>query len=425
MTVFDSLNGQQRLNLFNLFTAGLLFWAGLASLLPTLPLYIQHVGGDEWVGTVMACFALGLLLSKAPLSKMIDRQGRKLVLLLGMSAIAIAPLGYFFFSNIPALMMFRAVHGISIAAFATAYSALVVDVSPRHCRGELIGYMSLVNPMGMAVGPAIGGFLQQSAGFSPAILLSAALGIIGLLFTMRIAEPDRDLPNPLRQDVPFSNDKHLSAKTHKRPEPQKFWSLLLTPRIRIPALVLFVIGIAFGTLSTFIPLYMQEQGVDLNIGLFYTVSAIMSFSARLVIGRASDRYGRGIFITLSLLLYGTAMSILWQAQSAPFFLLGAAIQGCGAGTLIPMISALMADRAQPHERGQMFGLCMVGFDLGIAIAGPVMQQLALQLGYGHLFGIVTAMIVFGLIVFLTHSSKDLMHSLKFALGKGKDVYAVD
>ena len=108
---------------------------------------------------------------------MIDRRGRKLFLLVGMSAIAIAPLGYFFFANIPALMFFRSIHGISIAAFVTAYSALVVDISPRHCRGELIGYMSLVNPVGMAVGPAMGGFLQQSAGFSPAILLSSALGI--------------------------------------------------------------------------------------------------------------------------------------------------------------------------------------------------------------------------------------------------------
>ena len=425
MNVFNSLDGPQKLNLFNLFSSGLLFWAGLASLLPTLPLYIQHVGGDEWVGTVMAFFAIGLLLSKAPLSKMTDGQGRKRVLLLGMSAIAIAPLGYILFANIPSLMLFRAIHGVSIAAFATAYSALIVDVSPRHCRGELIGYMSLVNPIGMAIGPAIGGFLQQSAGFFPAILLSAVLGGIGLLFTLRVTETEQDaskleLPNhPLHEQTQLPHSAPQSIKS------QKFWSLLITPRIRTPAFVLLVIGIAFGTLSTFIPLYILEEGVVLNIGLFYTVAAIMSFSARLMIGRASDRYGRGIFITASLILYGTAMFILWQANSAPLFLLGAAFQGCGAGMLIPMMSALMADRAYAHERGQMFGLCMVGFDVGIAIAGPVMQQLALRIGYGNLFGLVTGMILFGLCIFLTCSSKDLIYSLKFSLGRAKDIYAVD
>lgn len=422
LQVFNSLERQEKVNLFNLFSAGLLFWAGLASLLPTLPLYIQEVGGDEWVGIVMAFFALGLLLSKAPLSKMIDRRGRKVVLLLGMSAIAIAPLGYFFFANIPSLILFRALHGISIAAFATAYSALVVDVSPRQARGELIGYMSLVNPVGMAIGPAVGGFLLQAEGFAPAILLSAVLGGLGLLFTLRVAEPDRSqstVPAPTTGNHPNS-----LAATQDKPS-QKFWSLLLTPRIRTPALVLLVVGLAFGTLSTFIPLYIIEEGITLNIGLFYTVAAIMSFSARLIIGRASDRYGRGIFITASLLLYGTAMSILWQADSAELFLLAAAFQGCGAGMLIPMMSALMADRAYPHERGQMFGLCMVGFDVGIAIAGPVMQVLALRIGYGNLFGLVTGMIMIGLGIFLTLSSKDLMHSLRFALGRGKDVYAVD
>ena len=73
----------------------------------------------------------------------------------------------------------------------------------------------------------------------------------------------------------------------------------------------------------------------------------------------------------------------------------------------------------------MFGLCMVGFDLGIAIAGPTMQQIALLIGYGNLFGIVAMMIGIGLGIFLTLSSKDLNHSLKFALGKGRDLYAVD
>ncbi|MEB3231038.1 MAG: MFS transporter, partial [Leptolyngbyaceae bacterium] len=99
--------------------------------------------------------------------------------------------------------------------------------------------------------------------------------------------------------------------------------------------------------------------------------------------------------------------------------------GSAAGTVIPMMAALMADRAQAHERGQLFGLCMVGFDVGIAIAGPTMQTLALQVGYSNIFGLVTAVILVGLMIFLTCSSKDLAHSVRFALGKGQDIYAVD
>jgi MFS family permease len=55
------------------------------------------------------------------------------------------------------MMVIRAFHGLSIAAFVVAYSALVIDIAPPANRGELLGYMSLVNPVGMALGPCLGG----------------------------------------------------------------------------------------------------------------------------------------------------------------------------------------------------------------------------------------------------------------------------
>ncbi|MEB3358328.1 MAG: MFS transporter [Synechococcales bacterium] len=405
-----TLNGQQQLNLLVLFTAGLLFWSGLASMLPTLPLYVRDAGGSsQQVGIVMACFAVGLLLSKAWLSRLADEQGRKLVLVIGMSAIALAPLGYLAFQSIPILMALRGFHGISIAAFATAYSALVIDISPPQNRGEVIGYMSLVNPIGLALGPALGGFLQETGGYTPAFLSATALGVLGLICTARV------------QESPIA-----SAGGAARPETdQKFWSLLGSERVRVPAFVLLMVGIAFGTISTFAPLFITSVGVDLNIGLFYTAAAIASFSVRILIGRASDRYGRGLFITLSLILYSGAMLILCQATTAALFVLGAIFQGAAGGTIIPMTAALMADRSYPNERGRMFGLCMVGFDAGIAAAGPIMGSFADSVGFRLIFGCVAGLILIGLAAFLTLSSKDMAHSLRFALGRGQDLYAVD
>ena len=389
-----------------LFTAGLLFWSALAALLPTLPLYIRDIGGDsQAIGIVMGTFAIGLLASRSWLAQLADRKGRKLVLLIGMAAVAFAPLGYAVTDSIPLLMGIRAFHGLSIAAFALAYSALVVDFSPPEHRGELIGYMSLVNPIGMAIGPAMGGYLQAWLGYLPMFVAAAALGGIGLLCTAQVQEPAID------------------RVTADQPN-QQFWSLLLTPRVRIPATVLLLIGLAFGTLSTFVPLFIQEAGVRLNVGLFYTAAAIASFSIRLVTGRASDRYGRGVFITVSLMLYSLSMLTLWQATTASQFLIAGAVEGAGAGILIPMMAALMADRALPHERGRIFGVCMVGFDLSIAIAGPVLGTLATSLGYRHIFGLAGLLSLLGFAVFLTLSSKTLVYSLRFALGRGGDLYAV-
>jgi MFS family permease len=420
-----------RSNLTVLFVAGLCFWAGLAGLLPTLPLFIETLGGSgQQIGIVMASFAIGLIVARPTLSRLADERGRKIVMLIGLSAIALAPFGYLLVQVLPhltfplnllghtltvdvsilAMMVIRAFHGLSIAAFVVAYSALVIDIAPPANRGELIGYMSLVNPVGMALGPALGGFLYEAHGFFTAFLVMGLLGVAGLALILRLEEPYRPVP-------PVANGSSRKS--------EKFWQLLWTGRVRVPAIVLLLVGLAFGTLSTFVPLYVRETGLALNVGLIYTASAIASFISRLLVGRASDIHGRGRFITASLGIYSLSMVVFWLADSAPIFLLAGLIQGFAAGTLIPMIAALMGDRSQSTERGRTFGLVMVGFDLGIAFAGPVFGTLADSLGYRNIFGLAGIMTFVGMLIFITTSSKDLSHSIRFALGGGRDIYAVD
>jgi MFS family permease len=420
-----------RSNLTVLFVAGLCFWAGLAGLLPTLPLFIETLGGSgQQIGIVMASFAIGLIVARPTLSRLADERGRKSVMLIGLSAIALAPFGYLLVQVLPhltfplnllghtltvdvsilAMMVIRAFHGLSIAAFVVAYSALVIDIAPPANRGELIGYMSLVNPVGMALGPALGGFLYEAHGFFTAFLVMGLLGVAGLALILRLEEPYRPVP-------PVANGSSRKS--------EKFWQLLWTGRVRVPAIVLLLVGLAFGTLSTFVPLYVRETGLALNVGLIYTASAIASFISRLLVGRASDIHGRGRFITASLGIYSLSMVVFWLADSAPIFLLAGLIQGFAAGTLIPMIAALMGDRSQSTERGRTFGLVMVGFDLGIAFAGPVFGTLADSLGYRNIFGLAGIMTFVGMLIFITTSSKDLSHSIRFALGGGRDIYAVD
>ncbi|MBK4729880.1 MFS transporter [Oxynema sp. CENA135] len=412
LNAFEQLEPNRRNSLTILFGSGLLFWASIASLLPTLPLYVEDLGGTKaQIGLVMGAFALGLLPSRPWLGPLADRRGRKLVLWIGAAVVAIAPLGYLAIDSIPLLMVLRAFHGISIAAFTTGYSALVTDLSPPQRRGELVGYMSLVNPLGVAIGPAIGGFLQASLGYTPLFLMSFALGSFSWLTLFAVEEPPREVAE--------------GAGDRLDPErSESFWRLLASPQVRIPSFVMLTIGLVFGTIATFIPLYIKSANIDLNPGFFYTAAAIASFSLRLFTGRASDRYGRGLFITGGLICYLVAMLGLWQAHS-PIDILGAAfIEGCGAGTLIPMMVVLMADRCQPHQRGRFFALCIGGFDLGIALAGPILGAIAQDVGYRNMFGIAASMAAIALVTFVTQSSQTVKQSVRFALGRSVDVYAV-
>lgn len=407
MSTFAKLSAQTKQNLGVLFTAGLLFWASLASLLPTLPLYVKSIGApDHQLGIVMGAFAIGLLLFRPQAGKMADQQGRKIVLLIGISVATLAPVCHLLTQSIPILMVVRAFHGISIAAFTTAYSSLVVDIAPPENRGELIGYMSLVNPIGMALGPAIGGYLQELTTYAPVFVLSSLLGMISLTCAM------------------FVNAPPVQHQPQDRSSERVFWRLLISDRIRIPTITMLLVGIAFGAIATFVPLHIKESNVGLNSGLFYTAAAITSFITRFVSGKASDRYGRGRFISIGLLSYAVSLIVLAVANSASWFLLAGALEGLGGGTFLPIMIALVADRCQPFERGRIFGLFVGGFDLGIALAGPFLGSVSNAIGYRGLYAVAAIVAFSALIVFMTLSSKSVAHSLKFALGYGKDPYAI-
>jgi MFS family permease len=418
--VWKVLESTTKQKLINLFAAGLLFWISITLLLPTLPTYIQAMGGNtQQVGIVMSCFAIGLIASRTWLGKVADLRSRKIVILIGTLVAAIAPIFYLSVHSILGLGLIRAFHGISIAAFTIGYSALVIDLAPIQHRGTLIGYMNLAVPTGMSVGPALGGFLQYSGkqyipegtGYEVLFAISAICG--GLAFALSNQIKETSLPATIAQ---------AASGVIRR----DFWQLTKDPGLIVPTIILLLIGLVFGTLVAFLPLFITELQLNFNVGLFYTAVAIASFSVRLFVGQASDRYGRGLFISGALICYIISMVLLTQASTPTMFLFSAIAEGTGAGILIPLTLALISDRSYSNERGKVFALCMGGFDVGIALGGLILGSLSFILGgYRGIFFLAAILALVALIVFVTQSGKNLHHSLSFALGKAKDAYALD
>jgi MFS family permease len=409
METTDRLEPQQRRSLMVLFSAGLFFWMSIAILLPTLPAYIDKIGiGQEHLGWIMGSFAIGLLATRPIVGKLADTRGRKFVLLIGTIVAAIAPLGYLTVTSVPLLMVIRAFHGVSIAAFTTAYSALVVDVSPIQKRGEIIGYMSLTNPVGVAIGPAIGGYLQVTGLYSTIFWISIIFGLLSYLGANQLAAKPVIVPSP--------------GSEIDSPAATSIGQILTNPALSIPAAVLLLIGFPFGALHTFMPLYIQSSHLDLNPGLFYTMAALASFSARTVIGSRSDRYGRGIFIAGSLCCYTLGMCFLAKGGSTINFITGAILEGLGTGTLIPMVIALVSDRSKPEHRCQVLSTCTAGLDLGIAIASPLFGAVVARLGYHGVFSIGAGLAFSAILLFLGWGNRTMGQSIGFCIGRNKDSY---
>jgi MFS family permease len=261
----------------------------------------------------------------------------------------------------------------------------------------------------MSIGPALGSWLKEDFGYSALFFVSSLTGFLAFLLASRVEEESRTL---------FEEDNYQELP------PRNFGELISSPSLSVPTLILLLDGLLFGTLVTFLPLFMEAIDINLTAGLFYTAAAIASFISRVFVGKASDKYGRGLFITLSLICYGLSMLLLAGSHSPQTFLMAAVLEGIGGGVLIPTMLALISDRCHGGERGKVYAFCIAGFDLGVAIAGPSLGFVAETLGYRDLFGLASFLSPLALLVLFTLSNKNPRYSLKFALGRAKDVYAL-
>ena len=88
-----------------------------------------------------------------------------------------------------------------------------------------------------------------------------------------------------------------------------------------------------------------------------------------VYGRLSDIYGRRRFFVLGIVVFVAGGVVGATAQSMTQLILARAIQGLGAGALIPLAVIVIGDLVPPSERGRWQGLTGAAFGLA-SILGP-------------------------------------------------------
>jgi MFS family permease len=397
---------------------------GMSAQTPILPLYIQSIGANQGeVGMIMGAFAIGLVFSRPLLGQIADRQSRIRVLRIGAIVAFIAPLLYSTTIDFYQLFSIRIFHGISIAAFTTGYISMVTDMAPADRRGEIFSYMSLATPLGLGFGPLLGESIYDTYGIIPLWVICSALCGLSLCLSL----PVQDTYTSDNASI-FRTAETVSIQSKTQPKSTKtspyFWSILREPRLCVPTIIMVLAGLILGILITFLPLFIDSLSIQFRAGWFFSGSAIASFAVRPLVGANSDRWGRGPFVCFALLAYIVSMFTLSQANTSTAFLVAGLLEGIGAGCLLPTVIALVSDRGLPQERGRLMALCIGGFDLGMAIAGPLFGASTLWLSYHHLFLFASLIGGVALFIFLTSNSQTPRLSLLFALGKTHDRYAV-
>lgn len=356
-----------------------LFFISINLLLTPLPLYIKEVGGQpSQIGLVAGVFALTALLSRPLVGRLVDTWGRKPMMMVGSVIFILGPLFYILARSIPSLFLARMFHGAGIAAFTTAYSTLAADLVPPPRRGEALGLAGTAPYLSIIFAPPLGGALLPRLGFFPLFLISAVVAALSLLVSIPIREAAR------------------------RVNPQKAAGFLGTLRERyvwVPSLLTVVVGLAYGSLLTFLPLFGIERGIA-NVGLFFTAYGLMTITMRMPLGRLSDRVGRMRVIVPAMLLLSLALAGLKVAGGMELLIVAAILYGLGDSGAGAATVALVVDEAPLEVRGTAIGVLYASFDLGAGLGGVVMGTVAGMVGYGRMFLLLGLIALVGVVVFV-------------------------
>lgn len=163
-------------------------------------------------------------------------------------------------------------------------------------------------------------------------------------------------------------------------------------RIRKPFLILTLIGflvyLANGSASPFLPLYVRTLGGSVaDVAWVVSGYAVASVASNLAWGRLTDRRGRrkplvvGAMATLMVTTSLIAHAPTWQALVLLRVVEGAAFASYNVGALAMLGDMLEDDGKAAGRRGQMLGVYRTGGSLAFAVAIVLSGAAAERYGY--------------------------------------------
>ena len=104
-----------------------------------MPLYALHRGGTEAdAGTLTTLFTLAALFFRLPIGWVMDRWGRRPVLIGGALCGVASALLYPQAESVPAIFVSRPLHGIALGVFSTATAAVVPVEAPAGASEKMV-----------------------------------------------------------------------------------------------------------------------------------------------------------------------------------------------------------------------------------------------------------------------------------------------
>lgn len=196
------------------------------------------------VNLTVTLFTVAMAVMQVVLGPIVDRSGRKRILIPGMIIYVLATIGCMFSFSIEMLLLFRVIQGIGAAAVPLVAATMIGDVFEGEKRAESMATYQMILGISPAVGPLIGGLIGSVSGYTGAFGFAAASAVL-IMFTALFLLPET-MPT-----ISTTTGKLLGLKAIGR--------IFQSKTGRVVLLSGFVLYDVFYTFIVFLPTILQSQ----------------------------------------------------------------------------------------------------------------------------------------------------------------------
>ncbi|HJR25408.1 MAG TPA: MFS transporter [Acidimicrobiales bacterium] len=280
---------------------------------------------------------------------------------------------------VAAIYVVAAFGGLATAFDNPARRSFVVELVPRDQITNAVSLNSALMTGSRVIGPALGGLLVATVGFGWAFLVDGVSYVAVLVALWRIDPAEiRKAPVTPR------------GKGQVRAGLRYAWSL---PELRVPLLMMAVIGTVAFNFQTVLPLFAVRDlgGTDLTFSLLMSVVSVGSLAGAL---RAARRGEVNVHVvSLAAMGFGVSMLALAVAPGTAFAFAAGVVMGFTSISFMTSSTAIVQLRADPMMRGRVLALQAIVFLGSTPIGGPIVGWISETFGarWGLVVGAVATL----------------------------------
>ena len=355
--------------------ASFFFMASPMMVTPLIAGFTESLGAAAAVmGLMGGAMNLCSLFCRPFVGNLADKISKYKVAFIGSALMALASVGYVLTPNAGILLAARIVHGVGFSFCTVCLSTWMSNMLPREKIGAGMGLYGTMNALSMAISPSIGVFVYQHLGYRAAFIIATAAA----LCTMTIIQFVKDKGEPAAASA--------AAKVAGADKPAASGKRLqfVDPKVLPVALVIALFTIPYYATQSFLVRYTETMGLDVTVGLFFPVYAMVLLVLRLSLAKYFDKLPYGTFVLASCGSALGAMVCLTFMESNLLLFAASVFMAGGYGIMCSVCQSTALLLAGPEKRGLANSTYYVGMDIGMA-TGPLIGGFLYGAVPGHLF----------------------------------------